>query len=148
MSFHVLAPPAEIKRLMDTGASMADAVEDAGTQLAEVAKPVWSAAERLGFTLDVPGFLYAWLGGTRVMVEKDEQGEIITMGFLAVGKKWTNSDDSATLLENKGANPEAMMEFAKQIASAVGARIMFYEFATHQREDGITEHLVLGIPTG
>lgn len=148
MPFTVIPPPAEINALLNNGATLPSAVEQAGSQLAEIAKPVASAAERLGITLDVPGFLYAWINGTRVLVEKDAAGQIVGMAFLAVGKKWVSHDDSATLLEMRGGDRAGMIEFAKSIAGAVGARYLYLEEQSGKRPDGTLEFLVLGYPTG
>lgn len=148
MSFHVIAPPAEIKTLMDNGKSVEEAIDATGANLVELGKPVWLASQKLGMTLDVPGFLYSWLGGTRVLAEKDEKGEIVTLAFMTVGRKWTVQDHSATLLELRGRNPAGMLEFAKQIAAALGARVLYHEDRTVPREDGVVEHIVLAYKVG
>lgn len=148
MPFAVIPPPAEINALLNNGMSLPAAVEAAGAQLAEIAKPMAAAAESLGIKLDIPGFLYAWINGTRVLVEKDASGTIVGMAFLAVGKKWVSHDDSATILEMRGGDRAGMVEFAKSIAGAVGARYLYLEEQSGQRPDGTLEFLVLGYPTG
>lgn len=148
MSFHVIAPPSDIKVMIDNGKTIDEAVEHAGANIAEIAKPVWLAAKKLGLTLDVPGFLYAWIGGTRVLVEKDDKGEIATVAFMTVGRKWTANDNSATVLELAGRDPQGMLEFAKQIAAALGARVLYHEDHRNQRPDGIVEHVVLEYRVG
>lgn len=148
MPFAVLPPPAEINALLNNGLPISAAVEQAGGRLAEIAKPIVSSAEALGIKLDVPGFLYAWINGTRVLVEKDAEGKIIGMAFVAVGRKWVSHDDSATVLEIKGENRDGMIEFAKAIAGAVGARYLYMEAQASKRPDGVLEFLVVGYPTG
>lgn len=143
-----MAPPREIKHLMDQGDAIHEAVTKSGTQLAEIARPIWEAAQKLGMKLDVAGFLYAWLSGTRVMAEKNTEGEIITLALVHVGEKWTHAENSATILELRGANVEAMVEFIEQVAAAMSATVLYREVSQELQPDGTTLHKVIGYPLG
>lgn len=140
--FTVIAPPAEINALLKQGMTLAKASEAAGEQLAEAAKPIWQAAKDLGLTLDVPGFLYAWLSGTRVLAEKDGD-RIVGLAFMAVGKKWVSDDTSATIIETAGENASGMLEFAKTIAAALGATTLYATAGEQVLENGNKEYRVL-----
>lgn len=143
MGFHVIPPPSQVQTLMSQGKTVSEAVDICGSNMAEVGKPIWTAAQKLGMSLDVPGFLYSWLSGTRVLVEKDDKDNIVTLAFMTVGRKWTVDDSSATILELQGKSPEDMLEFAKQIAAALGARVLYHEDHINVREDEVLEHIVL-----
>lgn len=98
----------------------------ADEQLAEKGKEIFEAAKRLGLDLDVQGFLMSWVGGTRVIVERDTSGTIVSLAFLAVGKRWLHDDFTATVLDLRG-NREPMLCFIRTIANALGATALFTE---------------------
>lgn len=109
MPFQVVQPPADQSRLAEAG------------------KEVFVAAQRVGLNLDAEGFLHAWITGVRVLVERDQAGEIVTLCLMALGKRWTNQDFTASILELRGNDHDGMLEFAKQIAAAMGASSMFHQ---------------------
>lgn len=96
------------------------------TEFAELGKQLVEAGRALGMQLEAEGFLFSWIGGTRVLVEKTETGEIVSMALVTIGKRWTHNDTTATVLLMEG-NREPMLEFVKQIASALGATELFVQ---------------------
>ena len=108
MSFNVVQPPKD------------------ETEFAELGKQLVEAGRALGMQLEAEGFLFSWIGGTRVLVEKTEAGEIVSMALVTIGKRWTHNDTTATVLRMEG-NREPMLEFVKQIASALGATELFVQ---------------------
>lgn len=96
------------------------------TEFAELGKRLVEAGRALGMQLEAEGFLFSWIGGTRVLVEKTEAGEIVSMALVTIGKRWTHNDTTATVLLMEG-NREQMLEFVKQIASALGATELFVQ---------------------
>lgn len=84
------------------------------------------SGKELGINLDPEGFMLAWMGGVRVLIERNDEGKIISMLLLAAGERWTHSDVKATILANEG-NQDKMFEFAKTIAIAAGAETLIYE---------------------
>lgn len=108
MSFNVVQPPKD------------------ETEFAELGKQLVEAGRALGMQLEAEGFLFSWIGGTRVLVEKTETGEIVSMALVTIGKRWTHNDTTATVLLMEG-NREPMLEFVKQIASALGATELFVQ---------------------
>jgi hypothetical protein len=108
MPFNVIQPPAEEQKL------------------AEVGRELFEAAKKLGIKLDLQGFIFAWANGTRVLVERSPAGEIVSLALMTVGHRWTHDDFTATLLHFEG-NTAGLLEFAKTIANALGAKTLFYE---------------------
>lgn len=96
-------------------------------RLAEVGKEIYEAANRMGLDMDIEGFIHAWLTGLRVLAERSAGGAITGLCLMALGKKWTRQDYTASILELRGEDHDAMLEFAKQIASAMGATSLFHE---------------------
>lgn len=95
-------------------------------EMTATAKELLSAAAELGIQLDVKGFMFAWVNGTRPIIERDAANKIISMALMAVGKRWTHDDMTATVLRLEG-NREPMIEFMQQIASAMGATELFVQ---------------------
>lgn len=95
-------------------------------KFADQSKEILNSAKALGITLDPEGFLMAWASGIRVAIERDDEGVIISMALVAMGKRWHMDDVAATVLEIKG-NREQMIEYVTQMASAVGAQSLFVE---------------------
>ena len=61
------------------------------TEFAELGKQLVEAGRALGMQLEAEGFLFSWIGGTRVLVEKTETGEIVSMALVTIGKRWTQT---------------------------------------------------------
>lgn len=97
------------------------------TKLAEVGKEVYEAAVKLGLNVDVEGFIQSWVTGLRVLAERDEEGVICGICLMALGKRWTRQDYTASVLELRGRDHSEMLEFAKQIAAALGAISLYHE---------------------
>lgn len=108
MPFHVIQPPADESKLATAG------------------QEIFLAAQKLGLNLDVEGFLHAWLTGLRVLVERKD-GEIVGLCLMALGKRWTSQDFTASVLELRGDDHDGLLEFAKQIAAAMGADSLFHQ---------------------
>lgn len=108
MSFNVVPPPKD------------------ETEFAETGKQLVEAGRALGMQLEAEGFLFSWIGGTRVLIERAESGEIVSMALVTIGKRWTHNDTTATVLLMEG-NREPMLEFVKQIAAALGATELFVQ---------------------
>lgn len=130
MSFHVVPPPKEEKALAETG------------------KELVQAAFNLGANIQPEGFLYAWVGGTRAIVERDESGKIITLAMMQVGKRWVENDLTGTVLILEGANQEPMVEFLKSICAAMGASQMFVQNKLYQQRAKHREYTVIGHEIG
>lgn len=94
-------------------------------KFAETGKWLVDSAHELGMDIDTEGFLYSWVAGTRVLVEKDGD-KVVGMALMAVGFRWVDSSYKATLLRIAG-NEERLMEFARTIAKATGATGLLYE---------------------
>lgn len=98
---------------------------DDDTKLAEVGKELIAAGGRLGMTLETEGFLFAWLSGCRVFVER--QGtEIVSMALVSVGQKWTDGNHTASVLEIRG-NREGLLDFIKPVVTAIGVKELFVQ---------------------
>lgn len=107
MSFHVIAPPADQDKF------------------AELGKSLLMDAARLGMNLDPLGFLQAWAGSTRVVVEKVD-GAIISMALVVSGMQWTRNSETATVLEIRG-NVTELLEFVKSMVVAMGSKRLLIE---------------------
>ena len=108
MSFHVVQPPADEAAYNKVGVELFQASRD------------------LGLTLDAQGFLFAWTSGTRVIVERDTEGNVIGMVLMAVGQRWVANDHTASIMAVEG-NRDALLEYARNIAAALGATSLFIE---------------------
>jgi len=107
MSFHVIAPPADQEKF------------------AELAKALLMDAARLGMNLDPLGFLQAWAGSTRVIVEKQD-GVVVSMAFVVSGMQWSRNLETATILDIRG-NVEALLDFIKSMVIAMGSKKLLLE---------------------
>lgn len=90
-------------------------------------KRIVDAAKNLGVALDPEGFLYSWVGGTRVIVVENEAKEITSMALMAVGKRWTDTDAVATILRVDGPETEMLINFCATLATGLGANYLVYE---------------------
>lgn len=108
MTFHVVQPPADEAAFNAVGVEM------------------FEASRKLGFEFDAQGFLYSWTAGTRVIVERDAEGQIIGMVLLAVGKRWIANDFTASVMAVKG-DRDALLAYTRNIAAALGATSLFIE---------------------
>lgn len=109
MGFYVIQPPKE------------------EAKLAEVGKEIVQACAKFGRKLDTQGFLFSWIGGTRVVVERDDSSnEITSIAMVATGKRWIADDTTASVLFIEG-DRAAMIEFIKTVCNALGASSLFIE---------------------
>lgn len=132
MSFSVIAPPREGEQ----------ALADAG-------KEIIFKARDLGLELDVEGFLTSWVGGaTKVAVERNSEGEIITLALAAIGHRWVHNEVSASILAIAGENEDTMLEFIKTLTLGAGGRAVFcvsktpYNESENKKEYTVTEYLL------
>ena len=130
MTFSVIAPPGDEQKLRDVGLEIVQ------------------AGKRLGFTMNPEGFLMAWVGESmRVLVDRDEKGEIVGILLLACGQRWLHNDFTASVLGVQGRDEEGLIDYAKNIAAAIGAKMFFRELRiTETLPDGTQRHTVLGTP--
>ena len=124
MPFTVIQPPAD------------------ETKFAEVGRELFEAAGKLGIKLNFEGFLMAWVNGTRALVERAPTGEIVGLALMSVGHRWVPEGFTATILAMEG-NVETMLEFAKTIATALGASSLFYEAAEVVDQGGQQLHTIV-----
>ena len=104
MTFSVIAPPGDEQKLRDVGLEIVQ------------------AGKRLGFTMNPEGFLMAWVGESmRVLVDRDEKGEIVGILMLACGQRWLHNDFTASVLGVQGRDEDGLIDYAKNIAAAIGA---------------------------
>lgn len=97
-------------------------------KFAEVGKELYAAAKALGMNIDVEGFLHAWVSGLRVVIERDDDTKEITgMVLLQGGLQWNQNRHTASVMEIRGRNVDNLVEFTKQVASAMGAQSLFIE---------------------
>lgn len=93
----------------------------------ELGRDLLEAAIKLGLNVDPEGFLYAWAGGTRVLVDRDdESGEITSILLMAAGKRWLDSATKASVMLVAG-DREKMLKFAHTIAKGIGAVSIYVE---------------------
>lgn len=121
MKYSVMAPPGDEVLLTEQGI--------------EICK----AAKELGLNLDAEGFLMAWVGASiRVIVQRDEQKAIVGVLLMACGKRWLFNDFTATVLEAKGTDVAGLVDYAINIAAALGATKMYSPYPVA----GAAEHTV------
>lgn len=99
---------------------------DDDQQAVEIAKDIINAATMMDIDLDVQGFVFSWAAGTRVVIERDNDGNITSFGLLASGPRWTHNDITAHVLRMAG-NTDALIEFFKVMCNAIGAKSLFYQ---------------------
>lgn len=111
-------------------------------KLKEKAKELVTAAIRLGLGIEPQGFIVAWATGVRVIVDRDDEtGEVVGMAFLAVGQRWTDSLDKATLLRVIG-DLDKILAFAKTVAKAAGSVSLFHEERVLEETEDFTRFVV------
>ncbi len=102
-------------------------------KLRDVGLEIVQAGKRLGFTMNPEGFLMAWVGES--------------MRVLACGQRWLHNDFTASVLGVQGRDEDGLIEYAKNIAAAIGAKMFFRELRTTETlPDGTQRHTVLGTP--
>lgn len=109
-------------------------------QFAQTSKRIVEAAHKLGFPLEVEGFLMSWVSGTRVIVE-EQDGEIVGLALVTMGKRWVQNDFTATILAFKG--DDRLFDFVKQIAIAMGSSSLLMQDGEGVVEGDVTVYRVL-----
>ncbi len=127
MSFQIVAPPKNNEQA-----------------LADLGKELFMKARDFGIELEVEGFLTAWVGGgTKVAVERNPEGEIITLALVVIGHRWVHNEVSASILALGGENEEPMIEFIKTLTMGAGGRAVFYASKTPYNEDETKKEYVV-----
>lgn len=117
-------------------------------EFAALGKRLFAAAQALNLPLDPEGFLYSWVNGTRVVIE-EVGDEIKGFAMLAAGKRWTHNDTTATVLVMESSGDEAgLLEFLKQIASALGSTELFVQNRIAQRVGNENHYTIIGYLLG
>jgi hypothetical protein len=97
-----------------------------------VGKWLYEGIKALGISLDLEGFLIAWTGGsTKMVIETDADNKIVSAALLTIGKKWTDSRESAMILAMQG-NREKLIEYCTNIATAFNMGYLAYEALEHE----------------
>jgi hypothetical protein len=92
-----------------------------------VGKWLYEGIKALGIELDLEGFLLVWTGGTtKMIVEVDADNKIISAALLALGKKWTDSRQSASILALAG-DRKKLIEYCTNLAVAFNVEYLAYE---------------------
>lgn len=94
--------------------------------IAEASKEILAAAAKLGDEMEPRGFIYSWISGTRVVVNKDEKGEIVGLCLFTAGRRWSSNDDTAHILRRDG-KMEGVIDFVKTMCLAIGVSSLYYE---------------------
>lgn len=104
---------------------------DGDQNLANAAKEILNAASELsGKPMDVEGFIYSWIAGTRVVVERDDTTRKITgLGIFTAGKQWPHIRTVAHVLRIDG-NRDGVMGFIISMCKAIGVDGVYVEDAT------------------
>ena len=118
MPFTVLSPPATD-----------DKVQEVGKRIIEL-------AYKLERPIDVEGFLMAWIRGTRVIIETDNDGKDVGIAFVAMGDRWLYMDRGVTVLFYKMQNEAGFIDFMKSMGAAIGARALILEAGPPEKLDG------------
>lgn len=111
------------------------------TQLGETLKWLLGGLKALGMELDPEGTILSWTSGyCKVIIDAVKVGDPIkSAGLLVIGKKWTASGTTASLLELRG-DRKAVIEYAVNLASAFGAERVHYE-AESEDEPGVLRRM-------
>jgi hypothetical protein len=95
--------------------------------LPAVGKWLYEGIKALGIELDLEGFLLVWTGGTtKMVVDTDADNKIISAALLALGKKWTDSRQSATILALAGDRAK-LIDYCVNLATAFNVEYLAYE---------------------
>lgn len=128
MKLEVISPPGDEKLLAEIGAALVNEAKD------------------LGLNMDYEGFLMAWIGtGVRVIVARESDGSVKGILLLAIGQRWLHNDFSSSVLAINGVYKEEMLEFAVNMAKAIGATKMYVELeeSTNVKSNGDIERIML-----
>ena len=90
----------------------------------------------------------AWVNGTRVVVERNADGLIVSMALVAMGKQWVRNRVTASIMELRTysrENRDAMVEFITQLATAMGASSLYLDMDLTQEQPGKRIYNVLEI---
>jgi sugar (pentulose or hexulose) kinase len=95
-------------------------------------KWLFEGVKALGIALDLEGFLLSWTGGgTKMIVEVDAENKIVGAALLTIGKKWTDSRESAMVLAMEG-NRAKLIEYCTNLATAFNMGYLAYEAQEHE----------------
>jgi hypothetical protein len=96
-------------------------------ELPVLGKWLFEGIKAIGINLDLEGFLISWTAGTtKMVVDVDADNKIVGAALLAIGKKWTDSSDSAMILELRGDRAK-LIEYCINLATAFNMSYLAYE---------------------
>ena len=87
------------------------------------------AAEKLGVTLDPRGFAEAWLADhTRVFLAMtDGQEEATAIAIMAFGRRYYDSDNTASLMVCEGPAREPLLAYIADTCKVLGVQELYFE---------------------
>lgn len=129
MTFEVLTPP------------------DDADNLTEAAVEVIKAAIDMDQDIEPEGFIYSWVGGSRLVVKRGADRKIEGIAMFSMGKRWTHSDMKAHILILLG-DRQALLDYVVNMAKALGITGVFYEESLISETAEHREFLVREIITG
>lgn len=109
MPFKVIPPPANEKDFQEVG------------------QRIIELTYKLGRPIDVEGFLHAWIGGIRVIIEMDNDGKDIGIAYAAMGERWLYMDRTVSILYQNIKDKAGFMAFIESVSAAMGASKLIIE---------------------
>lgn len=81
----------------------------------------------LGRAVDIEGFVQSWLGGVRVIIERDDNNTPTGIVYLALGRRWLFQDTTASILYINVKDTEKTLDFIKTLCNAMGADVLYMQ---------------------
>lgn len=95
--------------------------------LQKTAKWLFEGLNAIGFNLELEGFLLAWTGtSTKFIVDTDSNNVITSAAIIAFGKKWTDSENSATVIGMFGPNRLGLLSYIGEVCNILRVGLLFY----------------------
>lgn len=123
MTFEVLTPP------------------DDADNLTRSSVEVIKAAIDMGLDVEPEGFIYSWIAGSRLVVKRDAERNIVGIAMFSMGKRWTHSDMKAHVLILLGETQE-LLDYIVNMARAIGVSGVFYQDSLINETETHREYLV------
>ena len=86
-----------------------------------------SAATALGLSLDLDGFVRAWLSDSTRVVVAYEGETAVGFGIMAFGRRYFDPNMTASVLLAEGPARQEVLVFLLDMARVLGAQTLFYE---------------------
>lgn len=88
---------------------------------------ILTAARDMNVQLDGEAFARAWMSdNTRVCLASDN-GKDVGLGVMVFGRRYYDSDHSATILVAEGDARNQLLEYFLDMARVLGSKIVYYE---------------------